>query len=155
MAQQAAEEIQDPVAFLTSLRKACPDVISMLNTKQAKLLSKSSKEPYDPKDVNEEYLVDMASFFGVKQRAEDAQQALRNHLLLPNKVKEEVDVQGFTVKLEVLGKVSANVIDHLLKWKWFFLQLADTGHIILCHKTLFWKKTEIILTVTNLKPSLP
>ena len=98
-------DIQDPIVFLTSLRKACPDVISLLNSKQARLLSKSPTEPYDPKDINEQYLVDMASFFGMNQRVEDAERALRTHLLVPNKVKEEVDVASFIIKIQVLGKV--------------------------------------------------
>ncbi|XP_064405407.1 uncharacterized protein LOC135350521 [Halichondria panicea] len=99
-------DIQDPIVFLTSLRKACPDVISLLNSKQARLLSKSPTEPYDPKDINEQYLVDMASFFGMNQRVEDAERALRTHLLVPNKVKEEVDVASFIIKIQVLGKIS-------------------------------------------------
>ncbi len=98
-------EMQDPIVFLSSLREACPDVISMLNSKQARLLSKSPTEPYDLKDINEQYLVDMASLFGVRQRVEDAQQALRTSLLAPNKLKEQIDVPGFIIKIEVLGKV--------------------------------------------------
>lgn len=104
----AEEEQQDPVAFLSALRASCPNITSMLNSKQAKLLSKSPKEPYDPKDVNEEYLTDMAAFFGVKQKMEDANQALRNQLLQPNKVDEEVDVKGFTVRTKALEKVQNN-----------------------------------------------
>ncbi len=97
--------IQDPVAFLSSVKETCPDVISMLNTKQARLLSQSPTEPYHPKDINEQYLVDLASFYGIKQKVEDAQYSLQTHLLTPNNVKEEVDVASFTVKLEVLAKV--------------------------------------------------
>ncbi len=109
--------IQDPVVFLSSVQEACPDVISMLNTKQARLLSRSPTEPYDPdpKDINEQYLVDLASFYGIKQKVENARHALQNQLLTPNKVKEEVDVASFTLKLEVLEKVVLN--DKL-----------DTGH---------------------------
>ena len=116
MADQATE-IEDPIAFLTSLREICPDVTSMLNSKQAKLLSRSPQEPYDSKDVNEQYLVDMASYYGVKQKVEDANQSLRNNLLSPNKVNEAIDVKSFTIRVEVLEKVSIVKLVAIVKVK--------------------------------------
>ena len=104
----------DPVAFLSALRDACPNITSMLNSKQAKLLSKSPEEPYDPKDINEQYLTDLAAFYGVKQKQEDANQALRNQLLLPNKKDEEWDVKGFTVRIKALEKVQTKLLLQLI-----------------------------------------
>ena len=104
----------DPVAFLSALRDACPNITSMLNSKQAKLLSKSPEEPYDPKDINEQYLTDLAAFYGVKQKQENAKLALRHQLLLPHKQYEDLDVKGFTVKIKALEKVRTKLLLQLI-----------------------------------------
>ena len=50
-------------------------------------------------------LTDMAGFLGMKQKIEDANHALRNALLMPRKVDEEIDVSEFQKKLTALEKV--------------------------------------------------
>lgn len=95
---------EDPVAFLQRMRKNCPNILSVLNTKQAKLLAKSPKAPYG-KDADEEYLTDMAACVGVKSKIDNAKSTLRSHLLTPQLTKEEVDVENFEKQTAVLQKV--------------------------------------------------
>lgn len=95
----------DPIAFLAELKATCPEIVSVLTLKQAKLLSKTPNDPYDPTDVNEEYLTDAASFYGLKQKMEDANQALRTALLQPNKMDRDLDVEGFKARITALEKV--------------------------------------------------
>ena len=102
---RAPMEFEDPVVFLERMRKECPNILSLMNAKQAKLLAKSPDQPYERKDVNEEYLKDMAAYYGAKQKVEDAQQAIRNSLLTPQLKTEEVDVEGFEKQTECLKKV--------------------------------------------------
>ena len=102
-----AEELkEDPVTFLTKAQEECPDVLSVLTKKQVILLSKPPTEPYNPDEVNEQFLTDMAASIGIEQRVDDAKQALRLSLLTPHNVKEEVDVKSFEKQLEILKKVS-------------------------------------------------
>ena len=102
-----AEELkEDPVTFLTRVQEECPDVLSVLTKKQVILLSKPPTEPYNPDEVNEQFLTDMAASIGIEQRVDDAKQALRLSLLTPHNVKEEVDVKSFEKQLEILKKVS-------------------------------------------------
>lgn len=102
---RAPMEFEDPVVFLERMRKECPNILSLMNAKQAKLLAKSPDQSYERKDVNEEYLKDMAAYYGAMQKVEDAQQAMRNSLLTPQLKTEEVDVEGFEKQTECLKKV--------------------------------------------------
>lgn len=104
----AAELKEDPVTFLKSVQEECPVVLSVLTKKQVILLSRSPSEPYDPDEVNEQYLTDLAAAIGIEQRVEEAKQSLRVSLLVPHNVKEEVDVKSFEQQLETLKKVSRN-----------------------------------------------
>lgn len=103
---RAPIESEDPIAFLEKKRKECPNILSLMNDKQAKLLAKSPNQPYGRKDVNEEYLKDMAAYYGAKQKVEDAQQAIRNSLLTPQLKTEEVDVENFEKQTECLKTVN-------------------------------------------------
>ena len=98
-------ESEDPVAFLKRMRDNSPNTLSMLNTKQARLLSKSSTAPYEKEDVNEEYLTDMAAFVGTKHMVETANRQLRDGLLTPHIKSEELDVQTFEKQTKTLEKV--------------------------------------------------
>lgn len=102
---ETPSEFEDTVVFLEKMRAECPNLLSLMNTKQAKLLAKSPSQPYDRKGVNEEYLKDMAAYFGAKQKVEDAQQAIRNSLLTPQHKKKEWDVERFEKQTECLQKV--------------------------------------------------
>ena len=96
---------EDPVAFLQRVSQTSPHVLSLLNTKQAKLLAKSLKEPYEGKNINEQYLTDMAAYVSAKQKIDDSQSSLRQTLLTPSLIKEEVDVENFLKQTETLKKV--------------------------------------------------
>ena len=98
-------EFENPVVFLERMREECPNLLLLMTAKQAKLLAKSPSQPYDPKDVNEEYLKDMAACFGAKQKVEDAQQSIRNSLLTPQHKAKEWNVENFEKQTECLKKV--------------------------------------------------
>ena len=97
---------EDPVAFLSRVTGECPDVLSFLTTKQAKLLSKSPSDTYNLLDVNEEFLTDMACYHSVRSKSEDSKSALSKALLTPIAKNKELDVEGFEKKRKVLKEVS-------------------------------------------------
>lgn len=97
---------EDSVAFLQRIQELCPVVLSLMDAKQAKLLSRSATEVYDPKDVNEDYLKDKKCSLAIQQRIEDAEHTLRDTLLIPRKVDREVDVENFKKQIQVLKMVS-------------------------------------------------
>lgn len=96
---------EDSVAFLQRIQELCPVVLSLLDTKQAKLLSRSPTEPYDLKEINDEYLNDMKCSIKIQQRIEEAEQCLRDMLLVPRKVDREVDVKNFEKQMKFLKMV--------------------------------------------------
>jgi len=96
---------EDPVAFLARLTKECPDVLSFLTTKQAKLLSKNPTELYQLRDVNEEYLTDMACYHSVRAKSKDSKSSLSKALLTPMAKNKELDVEAFEKKRNVLKGV--------------------------------------------------
>lgn len=98
-------ESEDPVSFLKRMRDNSPNTLSMLNAKQARLLSKSSTAPYEKEDVNEEYLTDMAASVGTKHMVETANRQLREGLLTPHNKTEELDVESFEKQTKTLEKV--------------------------------------------------
>ena len=99
-------DMEDPVVFLKQIQESCPIVLSLLDTKQVNLISRSPTEAYDLKDVNDEYLMDMRCHMDIQQRIEDAEQNLRSTLLIPRKIDKDVDVGTFKKQTEVLKMVS-------------------------------------------------
>ena len=97
---------EDSVVFLKRIQKQCPIVLSLLDSKQVKLISRSHSETYDLKDVNDEYLNDVRCGINIRHRIEDAEQSLRQTLLIPRMVDKEVDVKNFEKQIEVLKMVS-------------------------------------------------
>ena len=98
---------EDSVAFLQRIQEQCPVVLSLLNSKQAKLLSRSPTEAYDPKEnINDEYLKDARCSIAIQQRIEEAEYNLRDTLFHPRKVDREVDVKNFEKEIKVLKMVS-------------------------------------------------
>ena len=107
---------EDCVAFLQRIQEQCPVVLSLLDSKQAKLLSRSPTEAYDPKEnINDEYLKDVRCSIAVQQRIEDAKQNLRDTLFMPRKVDREVDVKNFEKQMEVLKMVSSTSCAEILE----------------------------------------
>ena len=99
-------DMEDPIVFLKQIQENCPVVLSLLDTKQVNLISRSPTEAYDLKDVNDEYLMDMRCHMDIQQRIEDAEQNLRSTLLIPRKIDKDVDVGTFKKQTEVLKMVS-------------------------------------------------
>ena len=103
-------EPEDTVVFLQHIQEQCPIVLSLLDSKQAKLLSRSHNEAYVPKDINDEYIKDVSSSMMVQQKIEDAERALQDTLLIPRKVDKEVDVHNFQKQMDVLKLVSLGML---------------------------------------------
>ena len=102
---------EDSVAFLQRIQEQCPVVLSLLDSKQAKLLSRSPTEAYEPKEnINDEYLKDVRCSIAVQQRIEEAEHNLRDTLFQPRKVDREVDVKNFEKQIKVLKMVSNNPV---------------------------------------------
>ena len=96
---------EDPVSFLARMRQACPKVLSILNSKQARLLSEDPSKPYDKENANEEYLTEISSYYGLNQKCREAGKDLRGALLKPTIQKKTVDVEDFEAMKEILKKV--------------------------------------------------
>ena len=62
------EVLSDPTAYMKELKDKCPNVVYIFTTRQAKLLAKACHEPYDPKNVNLEFLTDCNAWISIKQR---------------------------------------------------------------------------------------
>ena len=97
---------EDAVSFLARISEKFPHALALLNTSQAKLLSKDPAEPYQPENVNEEYLRDMACQRGVSSNSEEARLALSGALLGPRTQNKELNVEESLKKKEILDKVS-------------------------------------------------
>ena len=106
MTDRAADLMEDAVPFLTRLRQKYPYVLALLSTKQAKVLSKSPTEPYQHKNVNEEYLSDIACYYSVMKTIENAKVVLSNALLTPRAKDKELDVEGSQMKQRIMDEVS-------------------------------------------------
>ena len=103
---ESVVEIEDPLIFLKRIQEECPVVLSVLDSKQVDLISRSPTEAYNSKDVNDEYLTDMRCSMDIQQRIEDAEENLQSTLLMPRKVDKDVDVESFKKQTEVLKTVS-------------------------------------------------
>ena len=97
---------EDAVSFLARISEKYPHALALLDTSQAKLLSKDPAEPYQPENVNEEYLRDMAGQRGVSRYSEGAKLALSRSLLDPRTLNKELDVEESMKKQEILDEVS-------------------------------------------------
>ena len=107
--QPEREEFEDQVEFLKRMQRECRNVLSLLNTKETKLLAKSPTDLYD-KNVNEEYLCDMAASLSIKQKIDNSHQTLRQSLLTPQVKTEEIDVENFKKQTETLKLVCSNYL---------------------------------------------
>jgi len=103
-----AEEgtLSDPTAYMKELKDKCPNVVYIFTTRQAKLLSQTCHEPYDPKDVNQQFLSDYNAWASMKQRVDQSRQSLRRDMLTPHPVNEPVAAEEFRQQTEVLKEVS-------------------------------------------------
>jgi len=101
----AEEKLSDPVEYLKKTKEKCPDVVYIFTTRQAKLLSQTGNEPYDPKDVNQEFLSDYNAWASMKQRVDQSRQSLRRDMLTPHNLNEPIAAEDFLKQTEVLNEV--------------------------------------------------
>ena len=100
--------VEDSLAFLARLTNECPNVLSFLTTEQARLLSKKPTDLYQLRDVNEEYLTDMACYYSVLKKSRDSEVSLSSALLTPRAKNKELDVETFKKNLKALNEVSCS-----------------------------------------------
>lgn len=99
------EALSDPTTYMKELKERCPNVVYIFTTRQAKLLSQASHEPYDPKDVNQQFLSDYNAWASMKQRVDQSRSSLRRDMLTPHAVNEPVAAEDFLQQTEVLKEV--------------------------------------------------
>ena len=107
IAEIMAEEdtLSDPTAYMKELKDRCPNAVYIFTTRQAKLLSQTCHEPYDPKGVNQQFLSDYNAWASMKQRVDQSRASLRRDMLTPHPVNEKVAAEEFMQQTEVLKEV--------------------------------------------------
>ena len=100
------ETLSDPAAFLKDIEQRCPSIVHVLDTRQAKLLSLNGSEPYDPKEVNQQFLDDCSSWIAMRERIDDGGRNLRTSMLRPWDTNEAFSAEGFQEQTEVMKVVS-------------------------------------------------
>ena len=100
------ETLSDPAAFLKDIEEKCPSIVYALNAKQAKLLSLNGSEPYDPKEVNQQFLNDCSGLIAMKERIGHSGENLRHSLVTPWNVNKPISVEEFQQQTEVMKEVS-------------------------------------------------
>ena len=99
------EPLSDPTTYMKELKDKCPNIVYIFTTRQAKLLSQTCHEPYDPKNVNQEFLSDYNAWASVRQRVDQSRSSLRRDMLTPHAVNEPVAAEEFLQQTEVLKEV--------------------------------------------------
>lgn len=105
-----AEEktLEDYSSFLTQLKEECPEILSILTSKQVDLISLSPNEPYIEGKVDEGYLSDEGAYRHTKSMWKDAKENLNEYLLKPwdsSKQLTAQDVVAFEKKRNALNMV--------------------------------------------------
>ena len=102
------ETLSDSTAYIKDLKDRCPNVGYIFTTRQAKLLSQTCHEPYDPKDVNKQFLSDYNAWASMKQNVDESRKELRDEMLKPHLVSGVVAAEEFQQQVEVLKEVNKN-----------------------------------------------
>ena len=99
---------EDPVSFLASIKEECPDILSILTTKQVKLLSRSPLEPYSEGKVDEEFMADTRRYLLSRTQLKMCSLYFGNYLLRPKDGTETYstkDREAIERKKNVIRKV--------------------------------------------------
>ena len=96
---------EDPTSFLVRIKELCPDIVSLFNHKQARLLSVDPTAPYDSKNVNEEYMAEVGAMYGLKCLYQSGLTSARSAVMKPLAKTKELNVGDFTIKKEVVDQV--------------------------------------------------
>ena len=99
------EKLSDPLEYLKTTKERCPDVVYIFTTRQAKLLSQTENDPYDPNNVNQEFLNDYSAWGNMKQLVDQSRQSLRKDMSTPRNVNEPIAAEDFLKQTEVLNEV--------------------------------------------------
>ena len=108
---QVFEEVtkwgDDSDEFLAAMQKEYPPLPNILTTKQAKLLTKSPKDPYPAGETgaNEEFIADLTAYFVTHIVGEEAKKGLRSSLVVPVKSNKSIMVEETNVPISVASKV--------------------------------------------------
>ncbi len=99
---------QDPVSFLAGIRDECPEIMSIFNTEQVKLLSCNPMDPYSEGKVDEAYLLDASFHQNFRIAWRKSTDNLSTFLLKPEKSTKSFnteDLETFERKRSALEKV--------------------------------------------------
>ena len=99
------DNLSDPTAYMKELKDRCPNVVYIFTTRQAKLLSQTCHEPYDPKGVNQQFLSDYDAWASMKHKVDKSRRSLRDDMLTPHYVDQPVEAEEFMQQTEVLKEV--------------------------------------------------
>ena len=109
--KMAEEEVlSDPTTYMKELKDKCPNIVYTFTTRQAKLLAQVCHEPYDPKNVNQEFLRDYSAWASIRQAVDQSRERLSRDMLTPHAVNKPVAAEEFLQQTEVLKEVG-NCID--------------------------------------------
>ena len=97
-----------PDEFLSAMQTEYPPVADMLTVRQLRLLSKSSTLPYpgEKKNVNEEFVEDLAAYVHTRLAAIESKKNLRNILLSPATSDKSILLKETNSPILVMRKVS-------------------------------------------------
>ena len=101
---------ESPTAFLTRMKEAYKNILSILGDTHAKLLSLTN-EPYQQDSVDRGYVEDMGTYLCTVLMYKDACSDFSNELLKPTTKDKEVDIGESETKLKVLKMVSSVCVD--------------------------------------------
>lgn len=96
---------EGPTTFLARVKQACPDILSIITTKKAKLLTRAN-ESYDPESVNQSYLSDMGAYVSTKIMQEEVIGNLATVLLKPLAKNKTLNIEESEAKGKILKMVA-------------------------------------------------
>ncbi len=99
---------EDPVSFLARIREECPDIFSILTTKEVKTLSQCPTDPYSEGKVEEEHLFDAWNYLRARSKWKKSMTNLTRSLLKPKNEAKSFCTQDFEIfdrKRNTLEKV--------------------------------------------------
>jgi SpoVK/Ycf46/Vps4 family AAA+-type ATPase len=98
-----------PDEFLSAMQTEYPPVADMLTVRQLRLLSKSSTLPYpgEKKNVNEEFVEDLAAYIHTRLAAIESKKNLRNSLLSPATSDKSILLKETNSPILVMRKIEA------------------------------------------------
>ena len=92
-----------------------PNIVYFFDANQTKLLSLSGSEPYDPEEVNQQYLKDCGSWIALKERIGHSGQNLRWCMVTPWAVNEPISAEEFQQQTQIMKEVKLAYITRISK----------------------------------------